>query len=142
MNNVANMASGDNYFSALSKHEVLINAAEAVRQHPCQDTDCAKAQRERDAQVIDHIAHAALMEISAFEIANNWPEVVSELPMPARSLAERCKAGVSGFHLILLVDKSFSSMASASTITRLKNQLLRLNENLSICVEVSNEVNA
>ncbi len=56
----------------------------------------------------------------------NWPEIVSRLPMPARSLAERCHASLDGETVVLTIDPGFRSMASKGTQDRLVAQLKRL----------------
>ncbi|MFO7581534.1 DNA polymerase III subunit gamma/tau [Guyparkeria sp.] len=58
--------------------------------------------------------------------AGNWPDVVSRLPMPARSLAERCHASLDSETLVLTIDPGFRSMASKGTQDRLVTQLKRL----------------
>ncbi|MFP4638958.1 MAG: DNA polymerase III subunit gamma/tau [Guyparkeria sp.] len=57
---------------------------------------------------------------------DRWPELVSRLPMPARSLAERCHASLDSDTVVLTIDPGFRSMASKSTQDRLVTQLKRL----------------
>ncbi|RRQ23691.1 DNA polymerase III subunit gamma/tau [Guyparkeria sp. SCN-R1] len=57
---------------------------------------------------------------------DNWFEIVAQLSMPARSLAERCHAINDDDSVILVIDPGFLSMASKATQERLVAQLQRL----------------
>jgi DNA polymerase-3 subunit gamma/tau len=56
----------------------------------------------------------------------NWPELVVRLPMPARSLAERCTVAEEDGVVVLTIDPGFRSMASKATQDRLVTQLERM----------------
>ncbi|MCL7750023.1 DNA polymerase III subunit gamma/tau [Guyparkeria hydrothermalis] len=56
----------------------------------------------------------------------NWFEIVGQLSMPARSLAERCHATNEDDTVVLVIDPGFRSMASKATQERLVAQLERL----------------
>ncbi|MGM0515983.1 MAG: DNA polymerase III subunit gamma/tau [Pseudomonadota bacterium] len=56
----------------------------------------------------------------------NWPEMVTRLPMPARSLAERCTVAEEDGVVVLTIDPGFRSMASKATQDRLVTQLERM----------------
>ncbi|MCL7744038.1 DNA polymerase III subunit gamma/tau [Guyparkeria hydrothermalis] len=56
----------------------------------------------------------------------NWAEIVGRLTMPARSLAERCRATNDNDSVVLVIDPGFRSMASKATQERLVGQLERL----------------
>ncbi|MFW6021097.1 MAG: hypothetical protein ACOCPR_03295, partial [Guyparkeria sp.] len=59
----------------------------------------------------------------------NWFEIVGQLSMPARSLAERCHATNEDDSVVLVIDPGFRSMASKATQERLVAQLERLGVN-------------
>lgn len=66
------------------------------------------------------------MREAAETIASSWHDFVEQIPMPARSLAERCVAKADDGLLILHIDPSFLPMASASTRRRLADEIYRL----------------
>ncbi len=134
-----NMKDGSSIHDAMTKEETLKKAAEAIRMYPCHDDVDSAQHRDTYASVVEHMAHSATKEIEAFEVANNWDEIVKSIPMPARSLAERCVAGVDGFNLVLFVDEGFSWIVSDSTKYRLERYLTSLHENISVTFDIKRE---
>ncbi|MFI9654283.1 DNA polymerase III subunit gamma/tau [Guyparkeria sp. GHLCS8-2] len=66
----------------------------------------------------------------------NWCEIVAELSMPARNLAERCHAINDDDAVVLVIDPGFLSMASKATQERLVAQLKRLGVQQPVRFEV------
>ncbi|WP_322520581.1 DNA polymerase III subunit gamma/tau [Guyparkeria halophila] len=66
----------------------------------------------------------------------NWFEIVAQLSMPARSLAERCHAVNDEDSVVLVIDPGFLSMASKATQERLVAQLERLGVHQPVRFEV------
>ncbi|MFI9651345.1 DNA polymerase III subunit gamma/tau [Guyparkeria halopsychrophila] len=66
----------------------------------------------------------------------NWFEIVAQLSMPARSLAERCHAINDDGAAVLVIDPGFLSMASKATQERLVAQLKRLGVHQPVRFEV------
>jgi len=56
----------------------------------------------------------------------SWPDIVTRLPMPARTLAERCTVAEEDGAIVLTIDPGFRSMASKATQDRLVTQLQRM----------------
>jgi len=67
---------------------------------------------------------------------DNWFEIVAQLSMPARSLAERCHAVNDEDSVVLMIDPGFLSMASKATQERLVAQLQRLGVRQPVRFEV------
>ncbi|MFN2381648.1 MAG: DNA polymerase III subunit gamma/tau [Guyparkeria sp.] len=72
----------------------------------------------------------------------NWFEVVAQLSMPARSLAERCHAINEDDAVVLVIDPGFRSMASRGTQERLVTQLQRLGISQPVRFVVGGAANA
>ncbi len=68
--------------------------------------------------------------------SDNWFEIVAQLSMPARSLAERCHAVNEDDSVVLVIDPGFLSMASKATQERLVAQLQRLGVHQPVRFEV------
>lgn len=66
----------------------------------------------------------------------NWFDIVAQLSMPARSLAERCHAVNDEDSVVLVIDPGFLSMASKATQERLVAQLQRLGVHQPVRFEV------
>ncbi len=66
----------------------------------------------------------------------NWCDIVAELSMPARNLAERCHAINDDDAVVLVIDPGFLSMASKATQERLVAQLKRLGVQQPVRFEV------
>lgn len=104
------------------------------------EADGAAGDVSRSVPDMGHSAASGAMESEASGgrtiTPGNWFEVVAQLSMPARSLAERCHAVNDGDSVVLVIDPGFLSMASKATQERLVAQLQRLGVQQPVRFEV------
>ncbi|HSH83749.1 MAG TPA: hypothetical protein VK979_01115, partial [Guyparkeria sp.] len=100
----------------------------------------AVAEGNRAVPDVGHLEAVAAVEGQASGgrtiTPDNWFEIVAQLSMPARSLAERCHAINDDDSVVLVIDPGFLSMASKATQERLVAQLQRLGVHQPLRFEV------